>query len=85
MISYNLVTGPSTYVLSNNSAEFDDYMFQIDIYTDPSKASEMDAIVARVKTVMESLSFMSMSGGNEFLEPDINKVVRPTRWEITNA
>jgi len=63
----------------------EEYGVQINVYTDPSDIANMDAIVERIKAIMTNLCFRNTSTPVEFLDTDINKVVRPTRWEYTNV
>lgn len=63
----------------------EDFTIQIDAYTDPSDITNMDTIIERLKIVMVGLCFRNISSPVEFLETDINKIVRSTRWEIINV
>lgn len=69
---------------------FDDYegsnvVFQIDTYTSPSDVATMDGIIERLKTVMHAINYRLINSPIEFHDKDIDKIIRPTRWEKYNV
>lgn len=85
LLNYSILDTSGGYVFGQNSANSEDYSIQIDVYTEPSDVTNMDAIIARIKAVMTTQCFREASSPIEFLESDINKIVRPMRWEAINV
>jgi len=85
LLNYSILDTSGGYVFGQKSANSEDYSIQIDVYTDPSDITNMDAIIARIKAVMTTECFREISSSIEFLEPDINKIIRPMRWETINV
>jgi len=63
----------------------EDFTVQLDVYTDVSDGTNMDIIINRLNTVMESICYRNIGMPSEMFDADINKIVRPTRWEKINV
>ena len=87
LISYSFfdTLGIYTFDSTGVNRSADDIIFQTDIYTDPSDITSMDAIVERIKAVMNTIGYRNINSPIEFLETDINKIIRPMRWERFNV
>jgi len=85
LIVYRIFDSPSDYAFGNSSAISEEYTFQIDLYTSPSEISEMDTGIEGIKEAMETLCYRRTSSSIEFLEADIDMIVRPVRWERINV
>lgn len=86
-IEYTVFDTDGSYAFGDSKLEAvsEDYTFQLNIYADPNSSAVMDDIVERVKAVMVDLCFRNSLSPGEFLDDDINKVVRPMRWEYINV
>ena len=82
-IVYSMIDTVGGYSFEGRASEL--VQFQIDLYVDPSSAAVMDAQHEKIKTLMEGLNYRLMSSPAEFLDADINKVIRITRWEFINV
>ena len=85
LITYSFFDTSAEYAFGGSSARSEDIIFQINAYTDPGKISQMDAIIERIKAVMTGINYRNISSPITFLEEDIDKIVRPVRWEIINV
>ena len=81
---YRRIAGEGEYSFGVvRSAE--DVIFAVDLYVDPKNIVEMDNTLDTLKTAMETINYRQVGSDAEFLETDINKVVRVTRWERYNV
>jgi len=63
----------------------DNIIFQTDVYIVSGDITTMDGIVEQLKVVLNGLGYRNINSPIEFVEADINKVVRPLRWERYNV
>lgn len=86
-IVYTVFDTSGNYSFGNSAlvTSSEDYTFQLDVYSDPNDSVVMDDIITRIKAVMVNLCFRNTSSPGEFLEEDINKIVRSTRWDYINV
>lgn len=82
-IVYYVLDSFGQYNFCGKSSEV--VQMQIDLYIDPKKISTMDTQYEAIKTAMESINYRLISSPAEFVEEDINKIVRCSRWEIINV
>lgn len=84
LIVYSKVDNIAGYAFGG-SLQSDEGVVQLDVYTDPSEVNQMDDIVQAIKPIMQGLCYRNTSTPPQFLEADINKIVRPIRWERINV
>ena len=65
--------------------EAEDRTYQIELYISPSEVVSACTLTDSIKTAMESLDYRLIPSQGDFLETEINKVVKITRWEKMNA
>ena len=63
----------------------DDVIIQTDIYVEPGEIEQMDDIVEALKVALNAIGYRNINAPIEFFEADINKNVRPMRWERFNV
>ena len=63
----------------------EDITVQLDVYVDVSDKTNMDIIIQKLKSVMYGIGYRNIGMPIEFLEADIDKILRPTRWEKYNV
>lgn len=87
IIVYNVLDTTGAYVYGSGAIvrSSEDFTVQVDIYVSPEEVNLMDSYMEAVKTVMETINYRNLGSPVEFFETDINKVVRPTRWERLNV
>ncbi len=85
LITFSFFDTSAEYAFGGSSARSEDIIFQLNVYTDPGKINQMDAIIERIKAAMTSINYRNISRPIRFLEEDIDKIVRPVRWEIINV
>lgn len=83
-IIYSILNTVGGYAFQDGLVS-EDFTVQLDVYTDVGADANMDTIVNRLNTVMESIHYRNIGGSIEFMDADINKIVRPTRWEKINV
>ena len=65
--------------------EVEDRTFQLDIYADVDDLENLEAKMDGVKTALEGINYRLQGSQADFLDSDLNKAVRVTRWERFNA
>lgn len=60
-------------------------VYQIDLYISPSEMVQADNLIDSIKTAMETLKYRQTGSQADFLDSDLNKVIKVTRWERYNA
>ena len=83
LITYMVMDESGIYSFESVSAE--ETTFQLNVYTDTTDIESMDNIIDRIKTLMHSIGYRLINAPIEFLDSDINKIVRPLRWEKFNV
>jgi hypothetical protein len=63
----------------------EDFTVQLDVYVDLGDQTNMDIIVQKLKDVMFAIGYRNIGQPVEFIESDINKIMRVTRWEKINV
>lgn len=82
-IVYSIIDSLGDYSFCGKQSEV--VQFQIDLYTDPQDVATMDTQIETIKTVMEGLGYRNIGTPAEFLDAEIAKVIRASRWEIINV
>lgn len=83
-IVYKLLDSSSDYSFGiTRSAE--ERAFQIDLYVNPSAISDSDNKLDSIKTAMEGIKYRQVGSGAEFLDSELNKIIKVTRWERFNV
>lgn len=82
-ITYGVLDTTGSYAFCGKQSEL--FQIQIDLYCDPSEITAMDTQFEGIKTAMEGAGYRLISSPAEFLEADINKIVRASRWEVVNV
>lgn len=59
--------------------------FQLDVYADTDDVVNLDNKIDSIKTALENINYRQVGSQAEFLDSEINKVVRVTRWERLNV
>ena len=82
--TYQILDSTGVYSFgTNRSAE--ERTFQLDVYADPSAIVDLDTKMESIKTALEAIDYRMVGSQAEFLDSEIDKVVRVTRWERYNA
>lgn len=82
--TYQILDSTGIYSFGvNRSAE--ERTFQLDIYSNPSEIVDLDTKMESIKTALEAINYRMVGSQAEFLDSEINKVVRVTRWERYNV
>ena len=82
--TYQILDSTGVYSFGiDRSAE--ERTFQLDVYSDPSAMATLDTKMDSIKTALEAIDYRMVGAQAEFIETDINKVVRVTRWERYNV
>lgn len=63
----------------------EDRAFQIDLYVDPGKIVDGDNKLDAVKTAMENIDYRQVGSNAEFVDNELNKIIKVTRWERYNV
>ena len=85
LMTYQMLDTSGSYV--NNSSiqlSHEKVDMQIDIYTANGDIIKADTLHDALKVVMNGLGYMQIAGG-EFIDSDLQKVVRSTRWSVWNV
>ena len=85
LMTYQRLDTSGSYV--NNSSiqlSHEKVDMQIDIYTANGDIIKADTLHDALKVVMNGLGYMQIAGG-EFIDSDLQKVVRSTRWSGWNV
>jgi hypothetical protein len=87
LIDYKAFDEIGTYSFGGSGISYDgsEATFQIDVYTGPDDVATMDNIIERLKTLMHGLGYRLINSPIEFVDAEVNKIVRPTRWEKWNV
>jgi len=84
LMTYQLLSSSSEYSFGVvRSAE--DRAFQIDLYVAPDDIVNGDNKLDAIKTAMENIDYRQSGSTAEFLDTDLNKVIKVTRWERYNV
>ena len=83
LVIYSLLDTRGDYSFCGKLSEL--VQIQVDIYTDPSDIGTMDSYGDAVKEAMEGINYQLISSQAELYLPEINKVMRATRWEWYNV
>jgi hypothetical protein len=75
-------TGLYSFGISRSAEE---RTFQLDVYAEPGGMATLDAKMELIKTALETIDYRMVGSQAEFIETDINKIVRVTRWEKYNV
>jgi hypothetical protein len=83
----------ATYQILDASGEYsfgvtrsaEDRTFQVDLYVEPSDVVNGDNKLDAIKTALEAINYRQAGSQAEFLETDLNKVIKVTRWERYNV
>ena len=75
-------TGVYSFGVSRSAEE---RTFQLDIYADPDDLENLEDKTELIKTALEAIDYMLSGNQADFLDTDMNKVVRVQRWERYNA
>lgn len=59
--------------------------FQVDVYVDPNDIVNLDNKIDSIKSALEGIDYRQVGSQAEFLDSDLNKVIRVTRWERYNV
>jgi hypothetical protein len=82
--TYQLLDSDSMYSFGvSRSAET--RTFQIDLYVNPSAIVDADNKLELIKTAMENIDYRQIGSNAEFLDSELNKIIKVTRWERINA
>lgn len=65
--------------------EAEERIFQIDLYISPSEVVLADTLTDSIKTAMEGLKYRMTGSQAEFLDSELNKVIKVSRWERFNV
>ena len=84
MASYQLLDASSEYSMGiNRSAE--DRTFQVDLYVGIGDIVNGDNKLDLIKTALEAINYRQVGSQAEFLDSDLNKINKITRWERYNV
>lgn len=84
MATYQVLDDAGVYSFGTNvSAQ--DRTFQLDVYANPSEIVDLDNKIDSIKTALHAINYRQVGSQAEFLDSELNKVVRVTRWERYNA
>ena len=83
-IIYTFLDDIGGYAFSDGLVS-EDVTVQLDVYVDLGDQANMDIIVNELKSVMYTIGYRNIGQSVEFLEADIQKIMRPTRWEKWNV
>ena len=84
MATYQILDSTGVYSFGvSRSAE--ERTFQLDIYANIGDMATLDSKMEQIKTGLEAIDYRMVGSQAEFLDSDINKVVRVTRWERYNV
>jgi hypothetical protein len=81
---YTFLNDIGSYVFGTGLTS-EEIVFQIDIITEPSDKTNMDLIVTTLKSVMFGIGYRNIGIAAETLDEDIQKLIKPTRWERINV
>lgn len=59
--------------------------FQLDIYADPDSLETLEEKMDLIKTALEAINYRLQGSQADFLDAELDKVVRVSRWERFNA
>lgn len=59
--------------------------FQLDIYADPDSLEDLEEKMDLIKTALEGINYRLQGSQADFLDSELDKVVRVSRWERFNA
>jgi hypothetical protein len=87
LLIYSILDVDTGYFFNDGNIErgSEAFVVQIDLYVSTTDVTSMDSHIEAIKTVMEGLNYRKIDSGMEFYETDIDKLVRPTRWERYNV
>lgn len=87
LITYQYFDTNGEYAFSDTGVDrvADNIIFQTDIYVDPQEVDQMDEIVEQMKVVLNAIGYRNINSPITFLDSDINKNIRPMRWERFNV
>lgn len=84
LATYQILDSTGVYNFGiNRTAE--ERTFQLDVYADPQKIIGLDNKMDEIKTALEDIDYRMVGSQAEFLDSELNKVVRVTRWERYNV
>ena len=83
MLTYTTVDVNGKYAFDMKQLLEEDTL-QIDIYADTSQLIDLESIHSRLKIIMNGLGFRNIGGAEKF-DSTITKVIRATRWVLTNV
>ena len=83
----------ATYKLLDSSGEYsfgitrsaEERAFQLDVYASTGDIVNLDNKIDSIKTALEGINYRMIGSQAEFLDSELNKVVRITRWERYNV
>ena len=87
MITYQYfdTVGEYTFNPTGVNRAADDIIFQTNIYVNVDDIDGMHDIMERLKVILNGLGYMNINSPITFFEEDINKNVKPMRWESFNV
>ena len=87
MITYQYFDTVGEYTLGGTGVNrsVDDITFQTNIYVDKSDIDAMHDIMECLKTVLNGIGYRNINSPITFFEVDIDKNVKPMRWEGFNV
>jgi len=65
--------------------EAEERIYQIDLYVSPEQIVLADNLIDSIKTAMEGLNYRLTGSQADFIDSDLNKVIKVTRWERFNV
>ena len=81
---YQLLDASGVYSFGiNRSAE--DRAFQVDLYVDTGDIVNGDNKLDAIKTALEAINYRQIGSQAEFLDKELDKAIKITRWERYNV
>lgn len=86
LVTYQYIDAVGAYIMNDAVfASHDEVTVQFNVYVDPQDVSTMFEICDKIVSVMEGLKWRKLTTPPTFLEDNINKNVRPIRFEVLNV
>ena len=67
------------------SRSAEERIYQIDLYVSPEQVVIADNLIDSIKTAMEGLNYRLTGSQADFIDSELNKIIKVTRWERFNV